>query len=57
VLDDITHSKKIESYFRHLRKYIPDLTQRRYREEERTIFEYLGKLTKKWFRELLKDLL
>lgn len=57
VLEDITHSKKIESYFRHLRKYIPDLTQRRYREEERTIFEYLGKLTKKWFRELLKDLL
>ncbi len=57
VLDDITHSKKIESYFRHLRKYIPDLTQRRYREEERTIFEYLGKLTKKWFRELLKELL
>jgi len=57
VMDDITHSKKIESYFRHLRKYIPDLTQRRYREEERTIFEYLGKLTKKWFRELLKELL
>jgi len=57
VLEDITHSKKIESYFRHLRKYFPDLTQRRYREEERTIFEYLGKLTKKWFRELLKDLL
>jgi hypothetical protein len=57
VLDDITHSKKIESYFRHLRKYMPDLTQRRYREEERTIFEYLGKLTKKWFRELLTDLL
>ncbi|MGH7598553.1 MAG: hypothetical protein ACREOI_19530 [bacterium] len=57
VLEDITHSKKIESYFRHLRKYIPDLTQRRYRDEERTIFEYLGKLTKKWFRELLKDLL
>jgi hypothetical protein len=57
VLDDIIHSKKIESYFRHLRKYMPDLTQKRYRQEERTIFEYLGKLTKKWFRELLKDLL
>ncbi|MEK7729998.1 MAG: hypothetical protein AAB354_16440 [candidate division KSB1 bacterium] len=57
VLEDITHSKKIESYFRHLRKYMPDLTQRRYRQEERTIFEYLGKLTKKWFREYLKDLL
>jgi len=57
VLEDITHSKKIESYFRHLRKYMPELTQRRYRQEERTIFEYLGKLTKKWFREYLKDLL
>jgi hypothetical protein len=57
VLDDITHSKKIESYFRQLRKYMPDLTQRRYRQEERTIFEYLGKLTKKWYREQLKDLL
>ncbi len=57
VLEDITHSKKIESYFRHLRKYMPELTQRRYRQEERTIFEYLGKLTKKWFRELLKELL
>lgn len=57
VLDDITHSKKIESYFRHLRKYMPELTQKRYRREERTIFEYLGKLTKKWFREYLEDLL
>lgn len=57
VLEDITHSKKIESYFRHLRKYMSDLTQRRYRQEERTIFEYLGKLTKKWFREYLKELL
>ena len=57
VLEDITHSKKIESYFRHLRKYVPELTQRRYRQEERTIFEYLGKLTKKWFREYLTDLL
>jgi len=57
VLDDITHSKKIESYFRHLKKYMPELTQKRYRREERTIFEYLGKLTKKWFREYLEDLL
>lgn len=57
VLEDITHSKKIESYYRHLRKYMPELTQKKYRREERTIFEYLGKLTKKWFREYLKDLL
>ncbi|MCA9732387.1 MAG: hypothetical protein H6696_11310 [Deferribacteres bacterium] len=57
VLDDITHNKKIESYYRHLQKYLPNLTQKRYRAEERTIFEYLGKLTKKWFREYLKDLL
>lgn len=57
VLDDITHNKKIESYYKHLQKYIPSLTQKRYRAEERTIFEYLGKLTKRWFREYLKDLL
>ncbi len=57
VLDDITHNKKIESYYRHLRKYVPELTQKQYRSDERTIFEYLGKLTKKWFREYLKDLL
>ncbi|RMF63673.1 MAG: hypothetical protein D6743_10395, partial [Calditrichaeota bacterium] len=57
VLEDITHSKKIESYYRHLRKYMPHLSQRQYRREERTIFEYLGKLTKKWYREYLKDLL
>ncbi len=57
VLEDITHSKKIESYYRHLRKYMPELTQKQYRREERTIFEYLGKLTKKWYREYLKDLL
>lgn len=57
LLDDITHSRKSESYFRHLRKYMPEITQRRYRDEERTIFEYLGKLTKKWYRELLADLL
>jgi hypothetical protein len=33
------------------------LTQQEYRTKERIIFEYLGKLTKKWFRESLLDLL
>lgn len=57
VLDDITHNKKVESYFRILRRYMPDLTQRRYRQEERLIFEYLGKLAKRWYRERLRELL
>lgn len=57
ILDDISHGKKYDSYYKHLRRYIPSLTQRSYRSQERTIFEYLGKLIKKWFRELLTELL
>lgn len=57
ILDDISHGKKYDSYFRHLKRYMPGLTQRHYRSHERTIFEYLGKLIKKWFRESLMELL
>ena len=57
ILDDISQGKKYDSYFKHLRRYMPELTQRAYRTEERTIFEYLGKLIKKWFRESLLELL
>lgn len=57
ILDDISHGKKYDSYYKHLRRYIPNLTQRSYRSKERTIFEYLGKLIKKWFRESLLELL
>jgi len=57
ILDDIGQGKKYDSYFKHLRRYMPELSQKAYRTEERTIFEYLGKLIKKWFRESLLELL
>lgn len=57
ILEDISQGKKYDSYYKHLRRYMPDLTQRNYRTQERTIFEYLGKLIKKWFRESLIELL
>ncbi|MFQ5770365.1 MAG: hypothetical protein ACE5HX_07510 [bacterium] len=57
ILEDISQGKKYDSYFKHLRRYMPTLTQVAYRTQERTIFEYLGKLIKKWFRESLIELL
>jgi hypothetical protein len=57
ILEDISQGKKYDSYFKHLRRYMPELTQKQYRTQERTIFEYLGKLIKKWFRESLSELL
>ncbi len=57
ILEDISQGKKYDSYFKHLRRYMPELTQVIYRSQERTIFEYLGKLIKKWFRESLMELL
>ena len=57
VLEDISQGKKYDSYYKHLRTYMPLLSQREYRQQERTIFEYLGKLIKKWFRESLLELL
>lgn len=57
ILDDISQGKKYDSYFKHLKRYMPELSQRAYRSQERTIFEYLGKLIKKWFREELLELL
>jgi len=57
ILDDISQGKKYDSYFKHLKRYLPNLSQKAYRTQERTIFEYLGKLIKKWFRESLIELL
>jgi hypothetical protein len=57
LLDDISQGRKTDSYFHYLRRYLPDLTQRQYRTQERTIFEYLGKLVKRWLRDLLIELL
>ena len=56
-VQDLTHAKECESNFRYLKRYIPDLTQQIYRDEERSIFEYLVKVTKKSLRKKLKDLL
>ena len=57
ILEDIRQGKKYDSYFKHLKRYMPSLSQREYRTRERTIFEYLGKLIKKWFRESVVELL
>ncbi len=57
ILEDISQGKKYDSYFKHLKRYLPNLSQKAYRTQERTIFEYLGKLIKKWFRESLIELL
>jgi hypothetical protein len=54
---DLTYAKECESNFRYLKRYIPKLTQQNYRDDERSIFEYLVKITKKSLRKKLKDLL
>ena len=56
-VQDLTHAKECESNFRYLKRYIPGLTQQIYRDDERSIFEYLVKVTKKSLRKKLKDLL
>lgn len=57
VLYDLIQKKDTSSYFRNLRYYLPHLTQREYRQNERSIFEYLAKVAKKEFRHQLKALL
>lgn len=57
VLDDLVHHRKSESYYHLLKNRIPGLTQKQYRNEERTVFEYLAKVVKKEFRKKLKLLL
>lgn len=58
ILDEISHGRRYDSYYRHLKQfYMPHLTQKAYRAQERTVFEYLGKLMKKWFREEVVELL
>lgn len=56
-VNELTHGKETDSNFRYLKRYIPELTQQQYREEERSIFEYLVKITKKSLRKRLKELL
>ncbi len=57
VLYDLIQKKDNSSYFRNLKYYLPDLTQRDYRQFERSIFEYLAKVAKREFRKYLKELL
>lgn len=57
VLNDLIQKKDNSSYFRNLRHYLPELTQREYRQNERSVFEYLAKVAKKEFRKHLKELL
>lgn len=56
-VNELTQGKETDSNFRYLKRYIPDLTQQQYREKERSIFEYLVKITKKSLRKKLKELL
>lgn len=57
VLNDLIQKKDNSSYFRNLRHYLPELSQREYRQNERSVFEYLAKVAKKEFRKHLKELL
>ncbi len=56
-VNELTQGKETDSNFRYLKRYISDLTQQEYREKERSIFEYLVKITKKALRKKLKELL
>jgi len=56
-INELTQDKTTDSNFQYLKRYIPTLTQKSYREHERSIFEYLVKLTKKSLRKKLRELL
>jgi hypothetical protein len=55
VLYDLIQKKDNSSYFRNLKFYIPNLTQQDYRQQERSVFEYLAKVAKREFRGYLKE--
>jgi len=57
VLFDLIQKKDNSSYYRNLRYYLPELTQKEYRQNERSVFEYLAKVAKREFRTHLKQLL
>lgn len=55
ILYDLVEKKdKSFSYFKALRCYMPELSQREYRHQERGIFEYLAKVAKRTFRKILR---
>jgi hypothetical protein len=57
VLYDLIQKRDTSSYYRNLKFYIKDLTQKEYRQQERSVFEYLAKLAKKEFRKYLVEML
>jgi hypothetical protein len=57
VLYDLIQKKDSSSYYRNLKYYLPHLTQQGYRQQERSVFEYLAKLAKKEFRKYLNEML
>jgi hypothetical protein len=57
VLYDLIQKRDTSSYYRNLKFYIAHLTQKEYRREERSVFEYLAKLAKKEFRKHLAEML
>ncbi len=57
VLYDLIQKRDTSSYYRNLKFYMPNLTQMEYRQQERSVFEYLAKLAKKEFRKYLCEML
>lgn len=57
VLYDLIQKRDTSSYYRNLKFYMPALTQQEYRQQERSVFEYLAKLAKKEFRKYLCEML
>jgi hypothetical protein len=56
-ITELTQDQDTDSNYKYLKRYIPGLTQKSYREQERSIFEYLVKVTKKSLIKKLKKLL
>ncbi len=56
-INELTQDKETDSNYKYLKRYLPHLTQKSYREQERSIFEYLVKISKKSLRNKLKELL
>lgn len=53
LIQDLANGRSTESNFSYLLRYLPELTQQQYREDERSVFEYLVKLAK---TDLIKKL-
>ena len=49
VLYDLIQKKDTSSYYRNLKHYLPELSQKEYRNNERSVFEYLAKVAKETF--------